>query len=148
MSAVASRLAPRLAPSTIRRPPPERHRARAPLGAAPESADAREHPWISDVRTNSPLLSDVRFVLCNPQGPANVGACARVMQNFGIYDLKLCDVGPFVLRSDEARETLDEASEGEGRSPERASTEMGATAATTAPLSEEAALSESSSAEG
>ena len=83
-------------------------------------------------------MSDVRFVLCNPQGPANVGACARVMQNFGIYDLKLCDVGPFVLRSDEARETLDEASEGEGRSPERASSEMGATAATTAPLSEEA----------
>ena len=138
MSAVASRLAPRLAPSTVRRPPPERHRARAPLGAAPDAADAREHPWISDVRTNSPLLSDVRFVLCNPQGPANVGACARVMQNFGIYDLKLCDVGPFVLRSDEARETLDEASEGEGRSPERASSEMGATAATTAPLSEEA----------
>lgn len=83
-------------------------------------------------------MSDVRFVLCNPQGPANVGACARVMQNFGIYDLKLCDVGPFVLRSDEARETLDEASEGEGRSPERASSEIGATAATTAPLSEEA----------
>jgi len=90
------------------------------------------------VRENSPLLSNVRFVLCNPQGPANVGACARVMQNFGIYELKLCDVGPFVLQSSEARETLDEASEGEGRTPERASSAMGAAAATTAPLSEEA----------
>lgn len=87
-----------------------------------------------------PALSNVRFVMCNPQGPANVGAAARVMQNFGVYDLKLVDVGPFVLAAADRAErgTLDEASEGEGRAPERASTVMGEEAARTTPLSDEA----------
>ena len=89
-----------------------------------------------------PALRNVRFVMCAPQGPANVGAAARVMQNFGIYDLALVDVGPFVLtttttRGDATREISDEASEGEGRAPERASEVLGGEARTT-PLSEEA----------
>ena len=36
-------------------------------------------------------------MLCGPQGPQNVGSVARVMQNFGIYDLRITDPGPFVL---------------------------------------------------
>ena len=42
-------------------------------------------------------LGDVCFVLCAPQGPQNCGAVARVMQNFGVYDLRLVNPGPFVL---------------------------------------------------
>ena len=34
-------------------------------------------------------LSNVCFVLCRPQGPANVGGIARVMNNFGITDLRV-----------------------------------------------------------
>ena len=115
MSAVASRLAPRLAPSTIRRPPPERHARARP--SAPRPSRRRARASVDLGRANEfALLSDVRFVLCNPQGPANVGACARPCK---ILDsrFELCDVGPFVLRSDEARETLDEASEGEEEVP-------------------------------
>ena len=43
------------------------------------------------------LLGNVCFVLCGPQGPQNVGSVARVMQNFGIYDLRITEPGPFVL---------------------------------------------------
>lgn len=102
-------------------------------------------PWVDDVQNDLPGLSNVRFVLVNPQGPANVGACARSMQNFGVYDLKLVDVGPFVLQKSESatgassgggRQTLDEASEGEGTAPERASDILGDAAHNT-PLSDE-----------
>ena len=109
----------------------------APRAAAGKTDAA---PWVDGVQEDLPALSNVRFVMCNPQGPANVGAAARVMQNFGVYDLKLVDVGPFVLAASDRAErgTLDEASEGEGRAPERASTVMGEEAARTTPLSDEA----------
>ena len=29
-------------------------------------------------------MDNVRFVLCSPQGPQNIGAVARVCQNFGL----------------------------------------------------------------
>lgn len=117
------------------RPSARRRRTAAP----PRSSQA---PWIDDVERDFPSLSNVRFVLVNPQGPANVGAAARVMQNFGVYDLKLVDVGPFVLERPQhslesaPRMTLDEASEGEGATPERASDVFGAAAAL-APLASE-----------
>ena len=78
--------------SSSRRRAPRRKSA---LFATSGSADAR--PWVDDVERAIPALSNVRFVMCAPQGPANVGAAARVMQNFGIYDLALVAVGPFVL---------------------------------------------------
>jgi len=120
--------------SSSRRRAPRRKSA---LFAASGPADAR--PWVDDVERAVPALRNVRFVMCAPQGPANVGAAARVMQNFGIYDLALVDVGPFVLtttttRGDATREISDEASEGEGRAPERASEVRGGEARTT-PLS-------------
>lgn len=123
--------------SSSRRRAPRRKSA---LFATSGSADAR--PWVDDVERAIPALSNVRFVMCAPQGPANVGAAARVMQNFGIYDLALVDVGPFVLTTttrsgDATREISDEASEGEGRAPERASEVLGSEARTT-PLCEEA----------
>ena len=117
-------------------PPPTVHFSRSRVRAR-----AARAPWVEDVHDASPEIANVRFVLCSPQGAANVGACARAMQNFGVYELKLVDVGPAVLAegSGDANAVtpgtssgiLDEASEGEGRAPERASDQG-------APLSEEA----------
>ena len=52
------------------------------------------------VRTNraSPL-DNVRFVLCRPEGPTNVGSAARAMQNFGLKDLKVVNASPSVVRA-------------------------------------------------
>lgn len=51
------------------------------------------------LRTNraSPL-DNVRFALCRPEGPTNVGSAARAMQNFGLKDLKVVNAAPSVLR--------------------------------------------------
>ena len=118
-------------------------RARAPTRTRRVRCKSSATPWVDDVQNDLPGLANVRFVLVNPQGPANVGACARSMQNFGVYDLKLVDVGPFVLQKPAAatgagdgRQTLDEASEGEGTAPERASEILGDAAHET-PLSDE-----------
>jgi hypothetical protein len=54
-------------------------------------------PWKEEVLDSHAALGDVCFVLCAPQGPQNCGAVARVMQNFGVYDLRLVNPGPFVL---------------------------------------------------
>ena len=53
--------------------------------------------WKEEVLESHSLLGNVCFVLCGPQGPQNVGSVARVMQNFGIYDLRITEPGPFVL---------------------------------------------------
>jgi len=118
-------------------------RAPAPTRTRRVRCKSSATPWVDDVQNDLPGLANVRFVLVNPQGPANVGACARSMQNFGVYDLKLVDVGPFVLQKPAAatgagdgRQTLDEASEGEGTAPERASEILGDAAHET-PLSDE-----------
>jgi tRNA C32,U32 (ribose-2'-O)-methylase TrmJ len=61
-------------------------------------------PWKEEVLDSHAALGDVCFVLCAPQGPQNCGAVARVMQNFGVYDLRLVNPGPFVLeRGDEGK---------------------------------------------
>ena len=76
-------------PSTAAGTSPARARPRRRARAA----DAREHPWISDVRTGCPSCPTCGS--CNPQGPAGVGACARSRGPASVI-LKLCDVGPFV----------------------------------------------------
>ena len=56
--------------------------------------------WAKDQRTSASqkaLTNNVSFALVNPQGPMNVGSCARVMQNFGIYDLKIVRGSAFVF---------------------------------------------------
>ncbi|CEF96880.1 tRNA/rRNA methyltransferase, SpoU [Ostreococcus tauri] len=138
--------------AVARRGAPARPRARLNPSSARNGAESttrrsltsNDPRWVEDVREQRPELENVRFVLCAPQGAANVGACARAMQNFGVYELKLCEVGPNVLERDDAGETaatrgtesdaeriLDEASEGEGKTPERAANQ-------TLPLSAEA----------
>ena len=54
-------------------------------------------PWRDEVLEKHALLGNVCFVLCSPQGPQNVGSVARVMQNFGVYDLRVVNPGKFVL---------------------------------------------------
>ena len=79
-----------------------RHRrARGSRGASSETAPSSPRlvapPWKEEVLDSHAALGDVCFVLCAPQGPQNCGAVARVMQNFGVYDLRLVNPGPFVL---------------------------------------------------
>ena len=82
--------------------PARRHvRVRGSRGASSEttasSPGLAAPPWKEEVLDSHAALSDVCFVLCAPQGPQNCGAVARVMQNFGVYDLRLVNPGPFVL---------------------------------------------------
>jgi tRNA C32,U32 (ribose-2'-O)-methylase TrmJ len=42
-------------------------------------------------------LDNVCFVLCRPQGPQNIGGIARVMQNFGVTDLRIVSPEPTAL---------------------------------------------------
>lgn len=76
-------------------------RARGSRGASSETAASSPRlvapPWKEEVLDSHAALGDVCFVLCAPQGPQNCGAVARVMQNFGVYDLRLVNPGPFVL---------------------------------------------------
>ena len=82
--------------------PARRHvRARGSRGASSEAVASSPRsvapPWKEEVMDSHAALGDVCFVLCAPQGPQNCGAVARVMQNFGVYDLRLVNPGPFVL---------------------------------------------------
>jgi len=65
--------------------------------------DARE-----EVRS---LLSNVCVVLCRPQGPQNIGGIARVLNNFGIADLRIVTPEPSALAPpyDAADATTDKA---------------------------------------
>ena len=108
----ALRALPRRAVRSSRDSPPlgtsggRRRSARADRGvvSAASSGDADvastravAPPWKEEVLESHSLLGNVCFVLCGPQGPQNVGSVARVMQNFGIYDLRITEPGPFVL---------------------------------------------------
>ena len=71
-------------------------------------------PWAKDQRTSASqkaLTNNVSFALVNPQGPMNVGSCARVMQNFGIYDLKIVRGSAFVFDDDAEDGTNNEEEE-------------------------------------
>ena len=60
--------------------------------------------WAKDqhlLSSQKALTNNVSFALVNPQGPMNVGSCARVMQNFGIYDLKIVRGSAFVFGDDD-----------------------------------------------
>ena len=54
-------------------------------------------PWKEEVLESHSLLGNVCFVLCGPQGPQNVGSVARVMQNFGVTDLRIVSPEPTAL---------------------------------------------------
>ena len=71
--------------------------ARFVRASASDDASPAPPPWRDEVLEKHSLLGNVCFVLCSPQGPQNVGSTARVMQNFGVYDLRIVDPGPFVL---------------------------------------------------
>ena len=70
--------------------------ARVELGSPPSSADGDDETDEASSLTGS-RLSNVCFVLCRPQGPANVGGIARVMNNFGITDLRVVAPEPGAL---------------------------------------------------
>ena len=80
------------------------HRATTRVFASTSGAEAADKivapPWKDEVLDSHATLGNVCFVLCAPQGPQNCGATARVMQNFGVYDLRLVNPGPFVLKGD------------------------------------------------
>ena len=76
-----------------------RSRAALPATAASDAAqsvppDDAPHPALSPTH---PALANVAFVLCEPGGPANVGGAARVLQNFGLSDLRVVAPGAFVV---------------------------------------------------
>ena len=56
------------------------------------------------------------FVLCGPQGPQNVGSVARVMQNFGVYDLRIVNPGKFVLEGGDQEDGEGEGDDDDGAS--------------------------------
>ena len=81
-------------------------------------------PWAKeDQRTSASqkaLTNNVSFALVNPQGPMNVGSCARVMQNFGIYDLKIVRGSAFVFDpADDADDAEEEEEEEEERQKQK-----------------------------
>ncbi len=59
---------------------------------------------------NRAQLSNVCFVLCRPQGPGNIGSIARVMNNFGITDLRIVTPEPGALEAP-YNELLDDGSD-------------------------------------
>lgn len=77
--------------------PRSTHKPRPRRGRHVATASAASHAAADDEADNSvagddderPLLDNVCFVLCRPQGPQNVGGIARVMNNFGITDLRI-----------------------------------------------------------
>ena len=74
--------------------------------------------WAKDQRTSASqkaLTNNVSFALVNPQGPMNVGSCARVMQNFGIYDLKIVRGSAFVFDPADADDAEEEEEEEESQ---------------------------------
>ena len=84
--------------------------------------------WAKDQRTSASqkaLTNNVSFALVNPQGPMNVGSCARVMQNFGIYDLKIVRGSAFVFDpadADDAEEEEEEEEETQKQKEKRTTT--------------------------
>ena len=93
--------APREASKLARRSSSAARARPATAAAASASPDSSPDPppWRDEVLESHAALGNVAFVLCQPQGPQNVGSVARVMQNFGVYNLRLVDPGPFVLAS-------------------------------------------------
>ena len=98
----------RLSPPRARRRPPSRlrRRRRGRSPGSPRACRARERlrrfppraPAVARRRPREALVARQRvFRALRPAGPQNVGSTARVMQNFGVYDLRIVDPGPFVV---------------------------------------------------
>lgn len=68
-----------------------------PPAAADEAGSSGAEAAASPPERSS--LDAVVFVLCDPQGPANVGGAARALQNFGLASLRVVCPGPFVRAS-------------------------------------------------
>ena len=62
-----------------------------------ETDDASTSADENEAFSPTSRLSNVCFVLCRPQGPANVGGIARVMNNFGVTDLRVVAPEPGAL---------------------------------------------------
>ncbi|CAL6310602.1 unnamed protein product [Bathycoccus prasinos] len=102
-----SRVSLSSSPVTPQGQPSRRRQKKKTLGAKPLAAATTENMnndnkntlplWAETQKRNSPALTNISFALVNPQGPMNVGSCARVMQNFGIYDLKIVQGSSFVF---------------------------------------------------
>jgi len=80
----------RLTSPTDLRPTPKRWDGCEIYGSNDDVLEA----WSIRPPTDTPaevkaLLKNISLVLCEPQGPQNVGGAARVLQNFGLSDLRV-----------------------------------------------------------
>ena len=94
LRATAARRRPDCASSAMR--PSDEGNPTTDVTAFSRSADGKQ-PVQQPVPSPTSRLSNVCFVLCRPQGPANVGGIARVMNNFGITDLRIVAPEPQAL---------------------------------------------------
>ncbi|ACO62554.1 predicted protein [Micromonas commoda] len=67
------------------------------FGALAPDAEAVAGDGREEERDDATPLDNVCFVLCRPQGPQNIGGIARVMQNFGVTDLRIVAPEPGAL---------------------------------------------------
>ena len=67
------------------------------FGALAPDAEAVAGDGHEEERDDVTPLDNVCFVLCRPQGPQNIGGIARVMQNFGVTDLRIVAPEPGAL---------------------------------------------------
>ena len=81
---------------TCRANDPRRAR-RLRFGALAPDAEAVAGDGHEEERDDATPLDNVCFVLCRPQGPQNIGGIARVMQNFGVTDLRIVAPEPGAL---------------------------------------------------
>ena len=81
---------------TCRANAPRRAR-RLRFGALAPDAEAVAGDGHEEERDDATPLDNVCFVLCRPQGPQNIGGIARVMQNFGVTDLRIVAPEPGAL---------------------------------------------------
>ena len=79
--------------TTVLPPPPHPPTRRATTDDDDDDDDDDDYCDRDEVLEKHALLGNMCFVLCSPQGPQNVGSVARVMQNFGVYDLRIVNPG-------------------------------------------------------
>lgn len=80
-----------------REDPRRARRLRNIFGALAPDAEAVAGDGHEEDRDDVTPLDNVCFVLCRPQGPQNIGGIARVMQNFGVTDLRIVAPEPGAL---------------------------------------------------
>src|SRR5579863_4730633 len=60
--------------------------------------------WMPSAAKNEPRQMNLRVVLVSPRNPLNIGAAARAMSNFGVFELRL--VNPYKVAYLEARSAV------------------------------------------